>query len=883
MAPIASLMVEIGSNITGFKKGLKQVDEGLTSTAKRSSFLSNTISTGLGVLGANIVTKLADVGSSIISTGFSFNSLKENAEIAFTTMLGSGEGAKKFLNDLSVFAEQTPFELPGLIQSAQKLTAFGFSASKVIPMLTNIGDATAGLGGSPELLNRITLALGQIKAKGKVQADEMLQLTEAGIPAWDILAEKLGVTVPKAMEMTRKGMVNSQVAIDGLLEGMNRRFGGLMEKQSQTWSGVTSTLKDKFRSLSAQALEPFFKVALKGLQTFNKWTDSETFKTFFANLVSWMQRAADFASSLFDVFTSKGVLQTLELLWKIFAKLGITLAKLVRPFTDALGGLFRQLAVLKTLGFGDLFDAVVKMVKKIFRGLGKFITHDLWPMIKDAFAWLWNATWKFFTETDWGAVWQTIKDAFAWLGKFFTDTIWPLLVAGWDLIMNWLVGPEKNKQIKDAIANMWQGALDWFATLWELIGPKLTIFWQTLVAWFKGEGPTLTDVFLSLWDVLTTLGSFLWSGKDGNGGLKASLTKFWGFLVQWMKEAVLPTMHHWRTSFIDWAENLWEDGLKPKIGGFWMAFESWISETFPRIETPLDNLRTSFLRLFGELGIMFDKDGSLAASSWNELWDKFFGNGFFAELEGFVANIIDFVADVVNELANLVRLTRLILTGDWARAWEAAKDIISRFWSFLKEHFNFNGPDSQFVIGGIKSLIDSIVSWFGTLPSQLYNLIGNSSSAASALGTAIKDALFASLYGIGDSFTNWVINPIKSAMNAFIRQINNLNNHLTAIGIHAPQVPEPFPGYATGGLVFGGNTIIAGENGPEMLTVPNGTRVRDRGQTAGYMSQNGRNRLDIVVKTDQNTQVSRDLVNAIAKQLQRDLSLQGRQQYVYTR
>ncbi|AFZ66062.1 tape measure protein [Deinococcus peraridilitoris] len=185
----------------------------------------------------------------------------EQAEIAFTTLLGSGEKAKAFLKELSDFAARTPFELPGLQAAARKLLAFGFEAKQVIPMLTAIGDAVGALGGGEAEISRVTMALGQMMAKGKVSAEEMMQLAELGIPAWDMLAKAIGKSVPEAMKLAEKGAISASQAIPGILEQMNTRFAGSMEKQSKTLNGLWSTLKDNLTqtltSIGTKIVETF--------------------------------------------------------------------------------------------------------------------------------------------------------------------------------------------------------------------------------------------------------------------------------------------------------------------------------------------------------------------------------------------------------------------------------------------------------------------------------------------------------------------------------------------------------------------------------------------------------------------------------------------------
>ena len=168
----------------------------------------------------------------------------EQADIAFSTMLGP-ERAKQMLADLAEFARTTPFEMSGLTSATQKLLAYGFAAEDVIPMLTSVGDASAALGAGEQGVDSLVRALGQLQAKGKASAEEMLQLTEVGVPAWQYLADAVsGGDIPKAMEMVTDGAVDAKTAISALQAGMDRDFGGLMAEQAGTLSGVLSNLTD---------------------------------------------------------------------------------------------------------------------------------------------------------------------------------------------------------------------------------------------------------------------------------------------------------------------------------------------------------------------------------------------------------------------------------------------------------------------------------------------------------------------------------------------------------------------------------------------------------------------------------------------------------------
>lgn len=172
------------------------------------------------------------------------NNKMEQAQIGFETMLGSAEKAKGFLDSLQDFAEKTPFEFKDLRTASSRMLAFGFTAEQIIPTLTAVGDATSALGLGSEGVNRVILALGQMKAKAKVSGEEMLQLTEAGIPAWEILAKAMGKSTAEVMKLSEKGAIPADKAIQALVQGMEAKFPGMMEKQSKTLGGMLSNMQD---------------------------------------------------------------------------------------------------------------------------------------------------------------------------------------------------------------------------------------------------------------------------------------------------------------------------------------------------------------------------------------------------------------------------------------------------------------------------------------------------------------------------------------------------------------------------------------------------------------------------------------------------------------
>jgi tape measure domain-containing protein len=226
-----------------------------------------------GVRTGAVVAGLA-AGGLIAATkrGLEFNAQMESNRIGLQQFLKTGQATDKFLGDLFQTARKTPFEFADVTDAAKKFLAFGFSVDQTKKSLQAIGDATAALGGGAEKIDRLVIAFGQIQAKGRVQGDELLQLAEAGIPAYQILQQKLGLTSKELANIGQLG-IQSQDAIAALIDGMNERFSGATEKQSKSWAGMWSTIRDDTdQALGAMTKDLFDELEKNWLPAFDKTT-----------------------------------------------------------------------------------------------------------------------------------------------------------------------------------------------------------------------------------------------------------------------------------------------------------------------------------------------------------------------------------------------------------------------------------------------------------------------------------------------------------------------------------------------------------------------------------------------------------------------------------
>lgn len=167
----------------------------------------------------------------------------EQTRVAFGVMLGGADNAKKMLADLNNFAAKTPFELPGILQASKSLLAFGTSQDQVLPLLEVLGNVSAGTGKD---LSELAVIFGQISATGRLTGQDLMQLTNAGVPMLAELGKQLGKSTGEVKKMVEEGKISLPMVTQAFqsMSGESGLFSGMMEKQSKTIGGLWSTLKD---------------------------------------------------------------------------------------------------------------------------------------------------------------------------------------------------------------------------------------------------------------------------------------------------------------------------------------------------------------------------------------------------------------------------------------------------------------------------------------------------------------------------------------------------------------------------------------------------------------------------------------------------------------
>lgn len=315
MANEVSIIVTAKDLATGV---IKQLGRTMEAENRKWQALSKSVE-GFNHAMRGIATSATVATAGVLAFGVKSAAAMEQTKTALTTMLGSLEKANQMYSQMYDFAAKTPFEFDQIAHATTKLLGFGFAAEKIIPTLTAVGDAVAATGGNRDAIEGVILALGQMKLKATVSEQEIRQLVERGIPAYEILQNKFKLTAEQ-MENIGKAGIDSKQAVDALVEGIEERFAGMMDKQSKSMGGLFSTAKDQAKAflLAITGIDnqgniiggSIFEYAKKKLEEFSssmtRWQQDGTLKRWAEDIRSSVQSAVGSIEKLFEKLSAIG-------------------------------------------------------------------------------------------------------------------------------------------------------------------------------------------------------------------------------------------------------------------------------------------------------------------------------------------------------------------------------------------------------------------------------------------------------------------------------------------------------------------------------------------------------------------------------------------------
>ena len=477
MAQLQDLKVKISLDNSQFQSGINNIE-------KQTSSLGASMKKLGGVIAGAFATKaVLDFGKKVATVGMEYNALKETSQTTWTTLLGSQEEAIHQLDRIEKFAASTPFSQMGVDQMAKYLHNAGYEGEAVFDQLTKIGNMGSAFGVQEDALVEMTRQFSQVQQAGVAYTEDLNILADRGIPIYQALADATGSTVAEVKKMASEGKITAEV-YNAAIDSMAATTQGAMDAQSQTFSGMMSTLQDNLTKLAGLLTEQLFNAVKGVLDVFLPLI--EAFVQAYAQSGSLSEA---FASVLGPALEEMGIkVDGLKLVWETFTNfLNDVYNSMIAPLFDG----FREMVGDTAQKFSENSDSIMN----IFKNVGDILSSVWDSVIKpmwDAFMEVLFTLWKVYNDNIGNILklWETFSQA---LKKVWDSIVKPV----WDALMNaikqvWGVFQEYMPEIQRIVDEVF-GMIQ---SLWEsVLKPALDAI-----------GSFIQNVLLPIWNTVFTYG-----------------------------------------------------------------------------------------------------------------------------------------------------------------------------------------------------------------------------------------------------------------------------------------------------------------------------------------------------------------------------------------
>lgn len=267
--------------------------------------------------------------SDSLDNGVGIAAQRQLDQISFSTLLGGKDVARQTLEEIKAMANSTPYLYDNLAGIAKNLAVLGYNSDEIMSQLQGIGGAGAAIGwGTPDM-EAVAQQIGFMKESEKVSTEQLKQLLRKGIKVYDYLGEGLGgLTQSEISERVSEGRISGEAAAEIISAGMLDEYGAATQEQSETYFGLSSTVKGLTDELDNARGEGYIDKRTRGYETQIEWMNGESgermkeayrmmgeHKAYLENLSDELERDAMdavFKGVVSDKFTNEETRERLE-------------------------------------------------------------------------------------------------------------------------------------------------------------------------------------------------------------------------------------------------------------------------------------------------------------------------------------------------------------------------------------------------------------------------------------------------------------------------------------------------------------------------------------------------------------------------------------------
>lgn len=231
----------VGDSVAGLSSRLSR---GLVTAAKVGGVALAGLAAGLGLFGARTAANL------------------ETAMVSLEAITGSAKAAEASFDFLKRLDPKAPFDIGQLLQLQTVLASSGLEGRALERSIQGVVDVASATANPGENLERIALAIGQIRSSGTLLTQDLNQLVQAGVPVGQALEKAFGMSLGEF----RKAQASGSLGLDPdkFVESLFGMRAGVAEKvATETLTGLLSGVKSRVMLKLAEDAQPLLD-SIKG-------------------------------------------------------------------------------------------------------------------------------------------------------------------------------------------------------------------------------------------------------------------------------------------------------------------------------------------------------------------------------------------------------------------------------------------------------------------------------------------------------------------------------------------------------------------------------------------------------------------------------------------
>lgn len=524
----------------------------------------------------------------LIKNSDDFKNKYKNVTDPLQLQAKAAEEAQVEMKRLADFGASTPFDLPQVVEASTTLRGFGLSADNTKQrfgydkdeILKLTGDLAAGTNTD---FKEMALDIGKFSSGATGEAISRFQ--ELGVTTRSEL-EKMGLQFDKSGALIVKNQEEMDKATGILMTAIKNKYGGLMDAQSSTLSGMLSNLDDWKSGVLRQVTQPLFEPLKDGLKSFLDFAGSDAGKKAIQKVTDAVQSGVDYTLRILRTATTD-----------------------VKLFFDAFTG--KEVDSSSLSGFQKTLVLIADVITQIVIPGIKSLWQEFGPLIKQVkdvveafspFSWILTAIQGYMTGGLPGAM-DALGLKFTQLGTAVSGILTTL---GDELVKH---GPEILAKLGEIGSNI----LSWIANQLPILLAELGKWGKAFIDWIGPQiPPLLAELGKLAVAALSWLGEQIPKIVEGLAkwgsefvawiepkipGMLAELAKLITNALGWVGEQIpkiVEQLAKWGKEFVDWIQPQIGPMLQ-ELGKFLGQITGWIIGHIPDIIGKLTQWGLAFI------------------------------------------------------------------------------------------------------------------------------------------------------------------------------------------------------------------------------------------------------------------------------------------------